>query len=118
MGILHLRLKQKRQESGLTLALVAVKLEQTEATTQRHESGGIKNIPYEKICAYADLYKTTPEYLMGWDKEASVLPRDDFSVDTIAAHHDGDEWTEEELEEIERFKAYVRSKRSDQEQSD
>lgn len=30
---------------------------------------------------------------------------------TIAAHHDGEEWTEEELEEIERFKEYVRMRR-------
>jgi hypothetical protein len=32
-------------------------------------------------------------------------------VETIAAHHDGDEWTEEELEEIERFKQFVKMKR-------
>lgn len=32
--------------------------------------------------------------------------------ETIAAHHDGDEWTEEELEEIERFKEFVRMKRA------
>lgn len=32
-------------------------------------------------------------------------------VDTIAAHHEGEEWTEEELDEIERFKAFVKSKR-------
>lgn len=32
--------------------------------------------------------------------------------ETIAAHHDGEEWTEEELEEIERFKEFVRMKRS------
>ncbi|MNW63743.1 hypothetical protein D3C74_419710 [compost metagenome] len=31
--------------------------------------------------------------------------------ETIAAHHDGDEWTEEELEEIERFKQFVKMKR-------
>ncbi|UKS24323.1 helix-turn-helix transcriptional regulator [Paenibacillus sp. HWE-109] len=31
--------------------------------------------------------------------------------ETIAAHHEGDNWTEEELEELERFKAFVRSKR-------
>lgn len=30
---------------------------------------------------------------------------------TIAAHHDGDDWTDEELREIEEFKSYVRSKR-------
>ncbi|MBD3917625.1 helix-turn-helix transcriptional regulator [Paenibacillus sp. PR3] len=36
-------------------------------------------------------------------------------VETIAAHHDGEEWTDEEREEIERFKAYIRSKRKPQE---
>lgn len=30
---------------------------------------------------------------------------------TIAAHHEEEEWSEEELAEIERFKEYVRSKR-------
>ncbi len=34
--------------------------------------------------------------------------------DTIAAHHDNEEWTEEELEEIERFKQFVKSKRKEQ----
>lgn len=33
-------------------------------------------------------------------------------IHTIAAHHDGDEWTEEELEEIERFKEFIRMKRA------
>lgn len=33
------------------------------------------------------------------------------TVHTIAAHHDGEEWTEEELAEIEEFKKYVKSKR-------
>jgi transcriptional regulator with XRE-family HTH domain len=32
-------------------------------------------------------------------------------IGTVAAHHDGEDWTEEELEEIERFKEFVRSKR-------
>ena len=35
----------------------------------------------------------------------------DEDIQTIAAHHDGEEWTEEELAEIEQFKNYVRSKR-------
>jgi len=33
-------------------------------------------------------------------------------IGTIAAHHDAEDWTEEELEEIERFKAFVRMKRN------
>jgi len=35
-------------------------------------------------------------------------------IQTIAAHHDGEEWTEEELEEIERFKEFVKSRRKHQ----
>lgn len=33
------------------------------------------------------------------------------ATQTIAAHHDVEEWTEEELEEIEQFKEFVRMKR-------
>jgi transcriptional regulator with XRE-family HTH domain len=32
-------------------------------------------------------------------------------IETIAAHHEGDEWTEEELKLIEEFKQFVRSQR-------
>lgn len=32
-------------------------------------------------------------------------------IETIAAHHDGEDWTEEELEEIKRFKEFVKMKR-------
>lgn len=34
-----------------------------------------------------------------------------YSPTVIAAHHDNEEWTEEELDEIEQFKTYVKSKR-------
>lgn len=32
-------------------------------------------------------------------------------IETLAAHHDGDEYSPEELEEIEQFKAFVKAKR-------
>jgi len=37
-----------------------------------------------------------------------------YKIQTIAAHHDGEDWTEEELREIEQFKAFVRMKRQKQ----
>jgi DNA-binding transcriptional regulator YhcF (GntR family) len=36
----------------------------------------------------------------------------ELEIQTIAAHHDGYDWTEEELLEIEKFKEFVRSKKS------
>lgn len=38
----------------------------------------------------------------------------DIEPETIAAHHDGEEWTDEEIEEIEKFKEFVRMKRNQQ----
>lgn len=35
-----------------------------------------------------------------------------YEPTTIAAHHDEEDWTEEELAEIEEFKRYVKSKRN------
>jgi transcriptional regulator with XRE-family HTH domain len=42
------------------------------------------------------------------DEGAAEISRE---PETIAAHHDGEDWTEEELEEIRRFKEFIRSKR-------
>lgn len=46
------------------------------------------------------------------DQLEKMANDEDYEIETIAAHHDGEEWTEEELEEIERFKEFVRARRS------
>lgn len=38
-------------------------------------------------------------------------PNSSEKFETLAAHHDGEDWTEEELEEIERFKEFVKMRR-------
>lgn len=43
--------------------------------------------------------------------EIKLSDLDDYEPETIAAHHDGEDWTEDELNEIEEFKKYVKSKR-------
>ncbi|MEK4174704.1 helix-turn-helix transcriptional regulator [Aeribacillus composti] len=63
----------------------------------------------ENIRILADYFNVSADYLVGIKDENN-------NITTIAAHHDGDEdWTEEELEEIERFKEFIRSKRKRQE---
>ena len=46
------------------------------------------------------------------DKQKEILGLGD-TFDTIAAHFDGDEYTEDELEEIRQFAEFVKSKRKD-----
>lgn len=56
----------------------------------------------------AEYFNVSTDYLLGRTENRYL----DDPV-TIAAHHDGEEWTEEELAEIERFKEFVRMKRKD-----
>lgn len=69
MAVWNERIRQRRLERGLTLAQVADKLQVTEATAQRYESGSIKNVPYEHMCTYAEIFNCSPSYLMGWSEE-------------------------------------------------
>lgn len=57
----------------------------------------------ETLQVIADYFNVSVDYLLG--------RIDETEIQTIAAHHDGEEWTDEELEEIERFKEFVRMKR-------
>lgn len=57
----------------------------------------------DRLEMVADFFNVSVDYLLG--------RTDDVEIQTIAAHHDGDEWTDEEMEEIERFKEFVRMKR-------
>lgn len=66
MAIWNERIRSKRLQKGITLAQIADKLGVTEATAQRYESGSIKNIPYEHMCAYGEILGCSPAYLMGW----------------------------------------------------
>lgn len=62
------RVKYLRQMNNMTLKDVAARLNTTEATIQRYESGTqIKSISYEKIVAYAELFGVSPSYIMGWE---------------------------------------------------
>ncbi|MBP1990218.1 transcriptional regulator with XRE-family HTH domain [Paenibacillus eucommiae] len=49
--------------------------------------------------------------LQAFIRADKILKNGFIEPQTIAAHHESEEWTEEELEEIERFKEFVRSKR-------
>jgi len=105
MAIWNERIKEKRTEKGITLAQIAEALNVTEATAQRYESGGIKNVPYDHICTYAKLLNCSPSYLMGWEEETP-------QAQTIAAHFDGDSFTEDELDEIQHYIDFVKSRRN------
>jgi len=63
------RIKEERLKRNITLKEVAEYIGVKEATAQRYESGDIKTVPYENVVLIAEILKTTPNYLMGWQKD-------------------------------------------------
>lgn len=100
------RLRQLRMSKKMSIGELVHELNRIYNTSisksmiSRYENG-TADPKLENIRILADYFKVSADYLTG-------IHEDNI---TIAAHHDGDEWTEEELEEIERFKAFIRSKR-------
>lgn len=67
---------------------------------------GTENIKLSTLKKLASYFGCSLDYLADDD-----ISDDTTTIHTIAAHHDGEDWTEEELAEIEDFKKYVLSKR-------
>lgn len=61
----------------------------------------------DSVRVLALFFDVSLDYLMGLEDKSNIT--------TIAAHHDGEDWTKEELEEIEKFKEFVKTKRKPQE---
>lgn len=94
------RIKKSREENKMTQEELAKYISSTKQTIYKYENNIITNIPSDKVESIAKALGISPSYLMGWEE-----------IHTIAAHHDGDEWTDEERKAIEDFKQYVLSKR-------
>lgn len=69
------KIKQLRQDQGLTLEQVAKVVGVGKSTVRKWETGMIANMKRDKIAALAKALHTTPAYLMGWeDKEKEPSP--------------------------------------------
>jgi len=64
-----------------------------------------------KLFILAETLNVNEAWLMGYDVQKERNPVANDEIQTIAAHHEGEDWTDEELEEIERFKQFVKAKR-------
>lgn len=94
-------LKQLRKKNKLTQMELAQHLNISKSAVSMYENGN-REPDFETLEAIADFFNVNMDFLLGKSTD---------EVQTIAAHHDDDEWTEEELAEIEAFKQFVKSKR-------
>lgn len=93
-------LKEARLKSGLSQKDVAEKIGVAKSTYSLYESGN-REPNVNTIKKIADFLKVSADSLLGLEDEPT----------TIAAHFDGDEYTEEELDEIRQFAEFVKNKR-------
>lgn len=102
------RLRELRKERDYKQEDIAEKLNISPSAYGFYEQG--KTIPNATTITFlANLYDVSSDYLLGRvDIRKASAPEDNL---TIAAHHNGNRWTQEELDEIERFKEYIKSKR-------
>jgi transcriptional regulator with XRE-family HTH domain len=62
------RIKTLRTSIGLTQEELGNKLGVKKAAIQKYESGSIINLKVDTIKKLAEIFDTTPAYIMGWDK--------------------------------------------------
>lgn len=61
------RIKERRMELGYSFQDLADLTGMSKSTLQRYETGGIKNIPLDRLKDLAKALRVTPEWIMGWD---------------------------------------------------
>ena len=93
-------LRDAREQKGLSQKEVAEKIGVAKSTYSLYESGN-REPNVQTIKKISDVLNVSADKLLGIDNEPM----------TLAAHFDGDEYTEDELEEIRQFAAFVKNKR-------
>lgn len=93
-------LKEARKAAGLSQIAVAEQLGVAKSTYSLYESGKREpDVP--KIKKLAEILGVSSDMLLGISEPH-----------TLAAHFDGEDFTPEEEEEVKKFVAFVKSKRS------
>ena len=70
------RIKQRREELGLSVDDLAKRLGKHRATVYRYENGDIENMPADVLIPIAQALGTTPAELMGWEDDEEKQPLD------------------------------------------
>ncbi|MGO5166399.1 MULTISPECIES: helix-turn-helix domain-containing protein [unclassified Candidatus Paralachnospira] len=94
-------LKESRLKAGLSQKDVAEKIGVAKSTYSLYESGN-REPNVNTIKKIADCLNVSADTLLGIE---------DNQPSTIAAHFDGEEYTDAELEEIKQFAAFVKDRR-------
>lgn len=114
------RIKNRRLELNMSQEELALKTGyKTKGSISRIENGN-RDINQSQIELFAKALDVSPEYLLlgtkNITKELKSVEDLDFSgINRIAAHFEGDEFSEDDLNEIQNFINYVKQKNKNKE---
>lgn len=103
---LYKNIKMLREEKGLSQDELAKLCGYTSRSSIAKIEQGEVDLQNSKILLFANALGTTPGKLMGLTDFDSKEPT------TIAAHFDGDDFTEDELEDIRAYADFVKNRRN------
>ncbi|MEG0430273.1 MAG: XRE family transcriptional regulator [Anaerovoracaceae bacterium] len=72
------RIKNKRLELNYSFQDLANLTNMSKSTLQRYESGGIKNIPLDKLEILSDALHVTPEWIMCLENDSTMMKHSKF----------------------------------------
>lgn len=97
------RIRTQMDLLGLSYGELAAATGLAKSAIHRYATGQTDKVPTEALEKLARALGVTPAFLTGWESE---------HPHTLAAHFEGEEFSEEELREIEDFVRFVKSKRA------
>lgn len=103
---LYKNIKTLREEKGLSQDELAKLCGYTSRSSIAKIEKGEVDLQNSKILLFANALGTTPGKLMG------LTDFDTKEPTTIAAHFDGDDFTEDELEDIRAYADFVKNRRN------
>lgn len=103
---LYKNIKMLREEKGLSQDELAKLCGYTSRSSIAKIEKGEVDLQNSKILLFANALGTTPGKLMG------LTDFDTKKTTTIAAHFDGDDFTEDELEDIRAYADFVKNRRN------
>lgn len=104
---LYKNIKKLREEKGMSQEELAKLCGYTSRSSIAKIEKGEVDLQQSKIIAFANALSTTPGKLMG----LTEFDTSDQPV-TAAAHFDGNEYTEDELDDIRAYAEFVKNRRN------
>lgn len=96
------RIRTQMKLRNLSYGELAAATGLTKSAIHRYATGETDKIPTAALEKLATSLGVTPAYLTGWEDRPG----------TLAAHFEGEEFSEDELKEIEDFVRFVKSRRN------